>query len=80
MLLVACLPPKLEPSDASATGDDEIAVVEASIEAPQGGSEPTPDACMPKCDSRICDVDDGCGKTCGCPGGIPCLNGVCPLN
>ncbi len=38
----------------------------------EGGPE-----CEPLCDDLYCDMDDGCGGTCGCPEEALCNDGVC---
>ena len=33
--------------------------------------------CESGCDGVACDVDDGCGGTCGCADGMSCVDGLC---
>ncbi|MEM6993402.1 MAG: hypothetical protein AAF721_23010 [Myxococcota bacterium] len=34
-------------------------------------------ACIPACDQMTCDIDDGCGGTCGCTDPDVCVAGTC---
>ena len=60
------------PGEDVVTGEDTV-TAEDIAEDPGG-----PDTCEPTCpDTGACDLDDGCGGICGCPGSQVCKDGWC---
>lgn len=60
----------------SGTGGDGVGAGGGEAGAGGSGGAP-PDMCAPTCAPGVCDVDDGCGGTCGCAEGEACEAGTC---